>query len=126
MGAGGRCRTSGWSGVGYRGAQLLERRGACRTPRGLVDAARQPDARVRVRERVHTVEKDARRSVKADPLGLVERLDQMAGHGDVRPLGRDHGEALLGDLPVRATFEVLQGDLHAPTLDLVPRYKVKG
>lgn len=104
----------GSSGVGYRGTQLLERWGSRLPLRGLVDAACQPDSRASTsaRERVHTVDEDARRAAEGNSFGFIKRLHAVVGHSNLRSLGRDHGEPVVGDLPVWAVIKVEQCDIH--------------
>lgn len=53
------------------------------------------------------------------------RLDELPAHRDVGSFRGDHREAIRGRLPVRAPIEVLQRDLHASTVNVAARYKVK-
>ena len=71
------------------------------------------------------VDLDAGRAEEPDALGLRRGLDQMASHRDAGALGRNHGQTLVRDLPVRAVLEVQQSDVHTRTINLDPRYKVK-
>lgn len=111
--------------MGYCLAQLLQGRGTSRALWGAVDAARQSDASFCVRERVHPVNEDARRSVKTYAPGVADRLHLLVGHGDVGPLCYEDGETLVSRFPVRTAVEVLQGNLHEMTVDLEAHYKVK-
>ncbi len=106
-------------------AQLLKGRGTGRALWRLVDAARQPDAFLRVRERVGSVDQDGRRSVKTHALGLLDGLDLLMADAKVGARRREDGETFVGDPPVGATVEVLQGDLHMATVDLIAHCKVK-
>jgi len=51
--------------------------------------------------------------VEADPLGVLQRLDQVTRHREVGAFGSDRGKTFVDDFPVRAVVEVQQGDVHA-------------
>lgn len=59
------------------------------------------------------------------PFRLLDCVHPSPDHADIRVLGCDLSEPLGRDLPVRASVEIQQGDLHGPTLNLDLRYKVK-
>lgn len=111
--------------MGYCLAQLFKSRCTSRAVWRLVDATRQPYVAIGVREGVNSVNQDGRRSVKAHACGLLDRFHLLMTDAKVGPRGPEDGEAFVGDFPVRATVEVLQGDVHMATLDLIAHCKVK-
>ena len=77
-------------------------------------------------KRVHSVDEDGGRAVETDPLGVLTCLDILMPDPEVRALRREHSEAFVGNLPIRAAVKVLQCDVHTATVDLEADYKVKG
>jgi len=63
--------------------------------------------------------------VETDALSILNRLDLLIADPKVEVPRREHGEAFVGDLPVRAAVEVLQRDVHMPTVDPEVHYRVK-
>lgn len=59
------------------------------------------------------------------PFRVLDCLHPLSGYAYFWVLGGDLSEPPVRGLPVRASIEVLQGDLHGPTLNLDLRYKVK-
>jgi len=62
--------------------------------------------------------------VEPDPLGFINRVHLTTGHSDASASAAISADAPVGDLPVRATIEVQQGDVHTTTLILDLHYKV--
>lgn len=111
--------------MGHCLAQLVKGRGSSRALRRLVDAARQPEASIGVRKWVSSVNEDGRRSAKTHALGLLDGLDLLMADAKVGVRRREDGETFVGGPPVGATVEVLQGDLHMVTINLIAPCKVK-
>ena len=81
---------------------------------------------MRVGERVDAVDEDARRSPEACCLGVFDRVDNASLDRDLRVFSGEGAEVPVCDLPVRAVLEAQEGYVHDPTVNLVPRLKVKG
>lgn len=106
--------------------ELLDGRRASSAIGRLVHAARQPDRCVGIGEWVHAVHDEARRPPKASRFGILDRVDDPSVDHQIRDLGRERAEVIVGHDPVRAVIEVEQRHVHGQNLNLASRFKVKG
>lgn len=63
--------------------------------------------------------------MEPDPLRLCVGVDEPPCDIQVGELGCQRVEVFGGLSPIRAVVEVQQGDVHDPTINLLPRKKVK-
>ena len=92
---------------------------------GHVYTASETHRRGRITESVDAVDEDGRRTVKPRVLGCIHGVNELIPEHDVRALPGEQLQSLVGDHPVWATIEVLQGNVHTSKINLAVSYKVK-
>ncbi len=84
-----------------------------------VEATGEPDLGVLGGERVYPVHKQRGRAVKSVLLGVVGGFNQLVLEFGLQCVGGDHRlHPFVGDLPIGAGVEVLEGDFHGVFLSL--------
>lgn len=59
-------------------------------------------------------------------FGFLHSVNELVPERDVRTFRSKQPQPFVSNGPVRATIEILQGDIHTVTVNLAVNYKVKG